>query len=369
MEFLSEYGLFLAKAITIVIAIGFVAAILASAKRGANEEQGSIEVKKLNDQYDQYREQLRAATLEPETYKNLQKEEAKSKKQAAKDAKKEAKKKVKDSSDKGSAEKGSSESEEVTADDKPKRTFVLDFDGDVKASPVESMREEISALLTIAEAGDEVVLRLESGGGMVHSYGLAASQLDRIRKAELKLTICVDKVAASGGYMMACVGDKILAAPFALVGSIGVLAQLPNFNRLLKKHDVDMEVLTAGEYKRTLTMFGENTEKGRAKFIEELEETHDLFKHYVSDRRPTLNIAEVATGEVWYGIKAIENQLIDEIQTSDEYLQSQAKEGDVYQLSYTHKKTVAEKLGLSVEASIDRLATKWWGRANQRRFW
>lgn len=363
MEFLSDYGLFLAKAITIVIAIGFVAAILASAKRGGNEEQGSIEVKKLNDQYEQYREQLRAATLEAEEYKLLQKEEAKTKKQEQKDAKKEAKKKSK-----GAAAEEQKD-EAAPADDKPKRTFVLDFDGDVKASPVESMREEISALLTIAESGDEVVLRLESGGGMVHSYGLAASQLDRIRKADLKLTICIDKVAASGGYMMACVGDKIMAAPFALVGSIGVLAQLPNFNRLLKKHDVDMEVLTAGEYKRTLTMFGENTEKGRAKFVEELEETHDLFKHYVSDRRPNLDIAAVATGEVWYGIKAIENLLIDEIQTSDEYLQSQAKERDVYQLSYTHKKTVAEKLGLSVEASIDRLATKWWGRANQRRLW
>ncbi|WP_299769568.1 protease SohB [uncultured Pseudoteredinibacter sp.] len=362
MEFLSDYGLFLAKAITVVIAFGFIAAILASAKRGGSEEQGSIEVKKLNDQFDQYRDQLRSATLEPEAYKELQKEEAKQKKQEQKDAKKLAKKKSKQE-----PAKDTETNEE--ADSKRQRTFVLDFDGDVKASPVESMREEISALLTIAEKGDEVVLRLESGGGMVHSYGLAASQLDRIRQAELGLTICVDKVAASGGYMMACVGDKILAAPFALLGSIGVLAQLPNFNRLLKKHDVDMEILTAGEYKRTLTMFGENTEKGRSKFVEELEETHELFKHYVSERRPELDIAAVATGEVWYGIKAIENKLIDEIQTSDAYLQIQAKERDIYQLSFTHKKSVAEKLGLSIEASIDRLASKWWARANQRRFW
>ena len=362
MEFLSDYGLFLAKAITVVIAFGFIAAILASAKRGGSEEQGSIEVKKLNDQFDQYRDQLRSATLEPEAYKELQKEEAKQKKQEQKDAKKLAKKKSKQ-------EPAKDQETNEEAEAKRQRTFVLDFDGDVKASPVESMREEISALLTIAEKGDEVVLRLESGGGMVHSYGLAASQLDRIRQAELGLTICVDKVAASGGYMMACVGDKILAAPFALLGSIGVLAQLPNFNRLLKKHDVDMEILTAGEYKRTLTMFGENTEKGRSKFVEELEETHELFKHYVSERRPELDIAAVATGEVWYGIKAIENKLIDEIQTSDAYLQLQAKERDIYQLSFTHKKSMAEKLGLSIEASIDRLASKWWTRANQRRFW
>ena len=109
------------------------------------------------------------------------------------------------------------------------------------------------------------------------AYGLAASQMQRIRDKKLKLTVCVDKVAASGGYMMAVVADKIIAAPFAVLGSIGVLAQVPNFHRLLKKHDVDFEMLTAGKYKRTLTMFGENTDKGREKFQEDIEDTHVLF--------------------------------------------------------------------------------------------
>lgn len=354
MEFLSEYGLFLAKAITVVIAVGFIIGIIASSKRGASEEKGSINVNKLNDQLDGYRDNLREAILEPEVLKETLKREAKSKKDARKLAKSDAKKAAK-------TQAKTDEGDEQAAEEK--RVFVLDFDGDVKASPVETMREEITAVLAIANEGDEIVLRLESGGGMVHSYGLASSQLDRIRNANISLTVCIDKVAASGGYMMACVADKIIAAPFALVGSIGVLAQIPNFNRLLKKHDVDMEILTAGEYKRTLTMFGENTDKGRAKFIEELQETHDLFKEYVQERREILDIASVATGEVWYGSRALDNHLVDEVKTSDEYLMTAAKEHDVFEVQFHHKKSVAEKLGLSVEGSVDRLASKWWGRA------
>ncbi|MCV6613332.1 MAG: protease SohB, partial [Cellvibrionaceae bacterium] len=351
MEFVSEYGLFLAKAVTVVVAIGFLMLVIAAAKRGDGEdERGSITVRKLNQQYDAYRDAMREAVLEPEAFKQLIKAEEKDKKAEHKVAKEKAKKAGKD-----------------TAAEPEKRLFVLNFDGDIKASPVDAMREEISALLSVAQTGDEVVLRLESGGGMVHSYGLASSQLDRIAKAGINLTVCVDKVAASGGYMMACVADKILAAPFAIIGSIGVLAQVPNIHRLLKKHDVDVEILTAGEYKRTLTMLGENTDKGRAKFMEELEQTHELFKGYVGERRPNLDIAAVATGEVWYGSQAIGNGLIDEIMTSDEYLQQAAVEYPIYEIAYEHKKTVAEKLGLSVEGSVDRLASKWWDRAFYQR--
>src|SRR5690606_11055820 len=199
------------------------------------------------------------------------------------------------------------------------RVFVLDFDGDIKASATDNLRHEVTALLSLASAEDEVVLRLESGGGMVHGYGLAASQLARIRQAGVPLTVCVDKVAASGGYMMACIGDKVLSAPIAILGSIGMVAQLPNVHRLLKKHDIDFEVLTAGEYKRTLTVFGENTEKGREKFQEDLETTHELFKNFVGRYRPQLSIDEIATGEVWLGVSALNKHLVDELKTSDEY--------------------------------------------------
>ncbi|WP_330221494.1 protease SohB [Marinomonas phaeophyticola] len=247
------------------------------------------------------------------------------------------------------------------------RVFVLDFDGDIKASAVDSMREEITAVLSVATAKDEVVIRLESGGGMVHAYGLASSQLMRIKEANIPLTVCVDKVAASGGYMMACVADKIVAAPFAVLGSIGVVAQVPNIHRLLDKNLVDVELHTAGKYKRTLTMLGQNTDEGREKFRQDLEETHVLFKEFVSSQRNVVDIEKIATGDVWYGIKALDNRLIDEISTSDGYLVSQYQDADVFSIVYKEPKKIAERLGLSVLSAVETKLTKWLSTVSQYR--
>ena len=234
--------------------------------------------------------------------------------------------------------------------DKSAQVFVLDFDGDMKATAVKHLREEISTLISTANKGDEVVIRLESGGGLVHSYGLAAAQLARLKDAGLKLTVCVDKVAASGGYMMACVADNIIAAPFAIIGSIGVVSQLPNFHKWLKNHDVDYEMFTAGDYKRTVTVFGKNDDEDRAKYQEELEQTHELFKHFVNRYRGMLDLDKVATGEHWYGEDAVHLNLVDRLQTSDSYLLELMKDHDVYALHSRQKPTFAEKLGLSQAA-------------------
>lgn len=236
------------------------------------------------------------------------------------------------------------------------KIYVLDFKGDTAASAVEQLREEITLILATAKAGrDRVVVRLESPGGMVHGYGLAAAQLVRLRDAGFHLTICVDKVAASGGYMMACIGSEIVSAPFAILGSIGVVAQVPNFNRLLKEKNIDFEMYTAGEYKRTVTMFGENTEAGKAKFEEELQQTHVLFKHFVEKYRPQLNIEKVATGEHWYGQDALDLKLIDKLQTSDEYLLSLLPQHDIYAIQTRKKPTLGEKLGLQAAQMADSL--------------
>ena len=236
------------------------------------------------------------------------------------------------------------------------KVYVLDFKGDTAASAVESLREEITLILATAKVGrDRVVLRLESPGGMVHGYGLAAAQLVRLRDAGFNLTICVDKVAASGGYMMACIANEIVSAPFAVVGSIGVVAQVPNFNRLLKVHHVDFELYTAGQFKRTVTMFGENTAEGKAKFEEELQQTHELFKHFVEKYRPQLNVEKVATGEHWYGKDALELNLVDKLQTSDEYLLSLLAQHDVYVIDTRRKPTLGEKLGLQAAQMADGL--------------
>ena len=236
------------------------------------------------------------------------------------------------------------------------KIYVLDFKGDTAASAVEQLREEITLILATAKAGrDRVVVRLESPGGMVHGYGLAAAQLVRLRDAGFHLTICVDKVAASGGYMMACIGSEIVSAPFAILGSIGVVAQVPNFNRLLKEKNIDFEMYTAGQYKRTVTMFGENTEEGKAKFEEELQQTHVLFKHFVEKYRPQLNVEKVATGEHWYGQDALDLNLVDKLQTSDEYLLSLLPQHDIYVIQSRKKPTVGEKLGLQAAQMADSL--------------
>jgi serine protease SohB len=236
------------------------------------------------------------------------------------------------------------------------KVYVLDFKGDTAASAVDNIREEITLILATAKAGrDRVVVRLESPGGMVHGYGLAAAQLVRLRDAGFHLTICVDKVAASGGYMMACIASEIIAAPFAVVGSIGVVAQVPNFNRLLKEHHVDFELYTAGQFKRTVTMFGENTPEGKAKFEEELQQTHELFKHFVEKYRPQLNVEKVATGEHWYGRDALDLNLVDKLQTSDEYLLNLLPQHDVYVIQTRRKPTLGEKIGLQAAQIADQL--------------
>ncbi|PWB37229.1 MULTISPECIES: protease SohB [Pseudomonas] len=343
MDFFTEYASFLAKTVTLVVAILVVLASFAALRsKGRRKSAGQLQVSKLNDFYKGLRERLEQTLLDKDQLKALRKGQAKTEKTAKK---------------------------QKTQPEPKSRVFVLDFDGDIKASATESLRHEITALLTLATPKDEVVLRLESGGGMVHSYGLASSQLARIRDAGVPLTVCIDKVAASGGYMMACIGDKIISAPFAILGSIGVVAQLPNVNRLLKKHDIDFEVLTAGEYKRTLTVFGENTEKGREKFQEDLDITHQLFKNFVARYRPQLAIDEVATGEIWLGIAALENQLVDELKTSDEYLAQKARQAEVYHLHYAERKSLQERIGMAASGSVDRVLLSWWSRLTQQRFW
>jgi serine protease SohB len=343
LDFLLEYGLFLAKSVTIAVAVIVVISAIAVASQRSKRDSsdGHIEVTTLNHKFEDWEDMLKFEILDEDTFKKDRKAKKKQEKQ---DRKKHT-------------------------DEKRKRLYVLDFDGDMSASEVEFLRHEISAVLTVARPEDEILLRLESPGGMVHSYGLASSQLQRITAHGIPLTIAIDRVAASGGYMMACIGNRILAAPFAVIGSIGVVAQLPNFNRLLKKHDVDIELHTAGAHKRTLTMVGENTDEGRKKFVEELEETHVLFKEFVSENRPQLDIDHIATGEVWYGKRALDQKLIDEVRTSDDYLLSKREDTDMFSVKYRQKRTLPERLGFAAESAVNRSLTSLLGKLSQSRYW
>lgn len=316
MEFLFDYGLFLAKAVTVVIAIGAVLVMVLMAAVKPKAGKGSLNFDDLSADYQETLHGLQQELLGKKAFKQWLKQQ-----------------------------------KQVEHEDQ-KRLFVIDFDGSMDASEVTALREEVTAVLAVATTEDEVLLRLESGGGVVHGYGLAASQLDRLKQQKIPLTIAVDKVAASGGYMMACIADKIIAAPFAIIGSIGVVAQLPNFHKLLKKNHIDVEQFTAGEFKRTVTVFAENTDKGREKFQRELEETHVLFKDFVKQHRPVLEIDDVATGEHWFGYQAISLKLVDELKTSDDYLVTAMQQRRVYQVKFELKKSIAQKAGLSVAAVI-----------------
>jgi len=334
MEFLAEYGLFLLKVMTFVVAIVIIMAAGAAAGRKATQDH--LEVENLNDKYRKMAGALRAAVMK----KNERKQQAKQDKRQKKAEDKQA--------------------------GRP-RTFVIDFKGDLKASAVSSLREEVSAVLDVATSDDEVIVRLENYGGIVHEHGLAASQLARIRDRDIRLVVCVDKVAASGGYLMACVASRVYAAPFAILGSIGVLAQIPNFNRMLDSHGVDFEQVTAGQYKRTVTMFGKNTDEDRAKLKEELEDVHALFKDAVARYRPTLDLDKVATGEHWYGTRALDLGLADELKTSDEVLAERAVDRDLFLVAYKIKQPLQKRLMANVESAVERADAAGWRRKFESR--
>ncbi|MDR1057847.1 MAG: protease SohB [Coxiellaceae bacterium] len=328
-NFLSEYGLFLARSLTIVVAIlATFCGIITIANKNKSKSKEKVEIIKLNQKYKEIKDLLSRETLEKDELKKLKKKE-----------------------------KHNKEFQKKQGNNTPSkfRTFVLEFDGDIKASAVENLREEITAILITATPKDEVLVKIESSGGTVHGYGLAASQLKRIRDRKIPLIATVDKVAASGGYMVACVADRILAAPFAIIGSIGVIAQLPNFNRLLKKHDIDFEQITAGKYKRTLSLFAENTKEGKEKAQHDVEEAHTLFKNFVSLNRPSVDIEKLATGEIWYGTRAKELGLMDEIMTSDDYLLNMSEKAHIFKVKYTIKKSLAERFALSIQSNISKM--------------
>lgn len=325
-EFLAAYGLFLAEVATFALVLVIIAVLIASSRRRGHAE--GLVVEHLNRQFEDSADGLKLAIEGKGRYKKALKARQKERKRE----------------DKARGKDGST---------KP-RVFVLDFKGDLRASAAASLREEVSAVLRVAQPGEQVLVRLENSGGTVHEHGFAASQLTRLKQHGIKLVVAVDKVAASGGYLMACVADRLIAAPFAIVGSIGVLAQLPNFHRLLEEKGVDFEQVTAGRYKRTLTMFGENTEEGRAKLKEQVEEIHELFKAQIREHRPQVDVESVATGEHWHGVRALELKLVDEIKTSDDVLAEAAKDHDVYHVAYKRRRSLQERLLGGAESLLAR---------------
>lgn len=325
IDALIQLALFAAKAIIVVaLLLILVMGLIAIMSKGKDLLKGRLSIRNLNEKFRDIQNNLHQEILPKDQYKKYLKDEK------AKESKKKKTKTTK------------------------KNIYVLTFCGDIKASAVCALREELNAILGIAKKTDEVVLKLESSGGLVHTYGLAAAQLSRLRDKQIPLTVIVDKVAASGGYLMASVANTIVAAPFAIIGSIGVIVQLPNFHRLLQEHHVDFEQLTAGDYKRTLTLFGHNTEEGREKLKSEIEEIHQLFKNAILQYRPILDINKVATGETWLGTQALDLKLVDALMTSDDYLLSKSQDANLYEITYEIKKPLSSRLTAAAKTLFTR---------------
>lgn len=324
-EILLQLALFTAKSfIILLIVVTILAVFFFLLAKSKQKTTGQLSIKNLNQKFAENNEMIMAETLPKKEFKQYLK-------------------------DKKAADKKREENADI------KNIYVLNFDGDIKASAVSALTEEINAILNAAKPKDEVVVRIESGGGVVHGYGLGASQLMRIRSRNIPLTIAIDKVAASGGYMMACTANKILAAPFAIIGSIGVVIQLPNFNKFLKDRDIEYEMHTAGEYKRTITMFGENTDAGREKLQEEINSIHEQFKDLIKQHRPQINLAETATGEYWLAQRALGLQLVDELKTSDEYLMSNSHAANIYEVCFETRKPLLQRLTASAQMMFEKL--------------
>jgi serine protease SohB len=326
MTFVSNWGLFFAKSFSlIVLLLIFLALVLGLISKAKMKlRQGELELKPLDKEFSAQQISLWQHTL----------------------SKKEFKAKIK------AYKKNLNKKKQKTK----ARLFIINFKGDLRAQEAENLSKEITAIIQCAEKEDEVLVQIESPGGMVPHYGYAASQLQRLREHNIKLTVAIDKVAASGGYLMACVAEKIIAAPFAIIGSIGVVAQIPNLHRWLAKHDIDFEQICAGEYKRTLTVFGKNTSEGREKLTEQVEEIHALFKSFIKEHRPEIDLARVATGEHWLAKDALALNLVDQLNTSDEYILSAfQQQRPLFAVKFVQKKSLSAKLNGNIKMWLQKL--------------
>jgi serine protease SohB len=336
MEILADYLVFLLKVFTIAVAITVPLLLIIGSSKGKAQAKGKLAITNLSEKFEDMGNAVRSSNMNPKELKKFYKDINKSKKKKT--------------------------------DEKEPSIFVLNFNGDIQASEVEKLKYEINAILLSESECKEVVVKVESGGGSAYAYGLCAAELKRLVDNDISLTVCIDKVAASGGYLMSCVATKIIAAPWAIVGSIGVIAQLPNFHRLLKKNLIDFEMHTAGEFKRTLTTLGENTEDGREKFKADLEDLHVIFKDFVKEQRPEVDTAIVATGEVWQGEEAVKVGLVDSLETSDNYLVNLSKDATLFEIEYIEKKNLSERFAFSMQLILEKSVVKFYDLINRDRY-
>lgn len=256
----------------------------------------------------------------------------------------------------------------------PGKVAVLKFKGDIRASARFAFAKLVDEVVLNAREFKEVVVVVESPGGGVSEYGMLFAELERMRKCEenFQLTVVVDTVAASGGYLMSLPAHKILAAPFAMVGSIGVVSFIPNIRELLEANKIKPRTFTAGDFKRTVTLTDEGDEKSAEQYKQQLALIHEQFKQALKKYRPQVELEKVATGEAWLASTTVEKelQLVDGLNTSHALLLEMNQSFDLVEYSSkAERKTFLKRiLGCDDEnqSIVDQIVTKFVDEVSQR---
>ncbi len=248
----------------------------------------------------------------------------------------------------------------------PPRLAVLRFQGlrDLNASGDQRLSEAIDEVLVNRDHFEEAVVIIDSPGGTTHGYGHAYALLERLSASGLKVTACIDRIGASGGYLMALPADRILAGPFAIVGSVGVVAGIPNVKRLLEEKGVSYRLFVAGDKKRVVHFADDDGPEVREYMDEKLAGIHTQFLQAVEKHRgDRVKLDEVRSGDHWSAEESVEKGLglVDELQTSAEYLLERNRE--VALVMIERRVDITERfagyLAARLSARVASLFTRW----------
>lgn len=159
-----------------------------------------------------------------------------------------------------------------------------------------------------------VVLRINSPGGLIAPAQEVYQAIERLGQKK-PVVASMSTIAASGGYYVACAAESIIANPGSLTGSIGVKAQVPNFQELMRKLGVEQETIVSGDLKDAGSPTKEMTPKEREYFQEIVDELSGQFIQVVAQSRDLelQEVQELADGRAFTGTQALDEGLVDEL--------------------------------------------------------
>ncbi|WP_343192796.1 S49 family peptidase [Buchnera aphidicola (Taiwanaphis decaspermi)] len=225
---------------------------------------------------------------------------------------------------------------------KKSNLYILDYNDKIKKNKIKKLREEISSIILVAKKNDEVLLRLENTSDIVYEYGLVIAQLQRLRKKGIKLIISIDKIVSNGGYIIACVADHISASPFSIIGPINIVVNIPNIDKYTQTSNLNNQLNDCNTFTK-LTLIKNNTKIYVNKIFNKLDIKKYIRNSFIKDMRPSLNLNKIFNQNYWIGENAINEKLIDSINTSDDILFSKKDTHNLLKIKYVYKSNIVEK--------------------------